>query len=71
MLEAEWGSSHPVALAKSTFLDGEPYPLCDICGEAKTMLIGRGAYQLICTLCDNKMSEKDLLVAAFLKNLAS
>jgi len=71
MLEAEWGSSHPVALAKSTFLGDEPYPVCENCGAGKTMLIGRSAYQLICTLCGDKMSESELLVAAFLKNLVS
>lgn len=71
MLEAEWGSSHPVAQAKSTFYDGEPAPRCENCGNAKCLVIGKHAYGLICTLCDGKMSESELLRAAFLKNLVS
>lgn len=70
MLEAEWGSSAPVSMAKSFYDEGEPRR-CQICDGSKSLIIGRNAYQWICTVCDDKMSERELLTKAFLKNLVS
>lgn len=73
MLEAEWGSSHPIGLVKSTMVDREgneiPIPTCETCGLGKNMLIGRRAFQWICFGCDGNMSTQEVLTKTFLKNL--
>jgi hypothetical protein len=75
MLEAEWGSSAPIGLAKSTMVDSDgnevPVRVCDHCGEAKTILISARAYQWVCYGCDNHMSSQEVMTKSFLKNLAS
>lgn len=75
MLEAEWGSSHPVGLVKSTMVDRDgneiPIPSCEKCGEGKNMLIGSRAFQWICYRCGGDMSTEEVMTKSFLKNLAS
>lgn len=75
MLEAEFGSSHPIGLVKSTMVDSEGkeiiVPLCDICGLEKNMLIGRRAFQWICFGCNDNMPTQEVLTKTFLKNLVS
>ena len=69
MLEAEFGSSHPIAQMKSTFFEGEPTPKCPQCGIGKTLILGRSAYQWICICCDDTITTQQVFRAAFLKNL--
>ena len=75
MLEAEWGSSAPIGLVKSTMVDREgkeiPIPTCEVCGLGKNMLIGRRAFQWICYGCDGHMPTQEVMTKSFLKNLAS
>lgn len=71
MLEAEYGSSHPVAMFKSVaMVDSEgnevPYPLCEKCGTGKTFLIGSQSHVSICMNCDNEPKPKDVLTKVFL-----
>lgn len=75
MLEAEWGYSAPIRLAKSTMVDREGkvihIPVCELCGIRKTMLIGCRAFQWICYTCDGNMPVQEIMTKAFLKNLVS
>jgi hypothetical protein len=55
MLEAEYGSSHPIGMVNVKAYDASgkeiEIPKCDKCGCHKSQLIGRDAFIWICTMC--------------------